>query len=448
MPQPQPHQHHFFDLNVPLPVARRKYHAHLCQSRLHQLGYHGIAFCHTAFGRLKPERDDADEVLPWNDLLVSSSSNDETLKSKISMFGRTSLGMKIYRRLNIVIEEVSDVSQLLLPSTADAKQSLRDLLQKYDLISLQPMNENVLQSVSEMLSQSDASNSTDSLTSYVQIIVLEYATGSKGGYALPYKLRKDYVVKVLEAGVTFELNYSTAMLDAKRRQGFLSTLVEFQSTFNAIQKKHMLLNKFIHSHQYHQAKCKSESFPLLLSSGIRQNFSAGTDEGIMALRSPHDVAFIVNHLTGSSLGPASGENGSCETNVKRKGKKRIISSAERVLAKAREHSMGLVSCKTMRALVVKTGRDDHSDDSEEEEGNGCDSLKEWLSKPLRKRQKLDAPIGKIDEQKEDKVETNKATLLSRKERDLVAVTKESDKKKPHSPIANDDDDLEDGYIAL
>ena len=69
MPQPQPHQHHLFDLNVPLPMARRKYHAHLCQSRLHQLGYHGIAFCHTAFGRLKPERDDADKVLPWNDWL-------------------------------------------------------------------------------------------------------------------------------------------------------------------------------------------------------------------------------------------------------------------------------------------------------------------------------------------------------------------------------------------
>ena len=447
MPQPQPHQHHLFDLNVPLPVARRKYHAHLCQSRLHQLGYHGIAFCHTAFGRLKPERDDADKVLPWNDLLVSYSS-DETLESKTSTFGRTSLGMKIYRRLNIVIEEVSDVSQLLLPSTADAKQSLRDLLQKYDLISLQPMNENVLQSVSEMLSQSDASNSTDSLTSYVQIIVLEYATGSKGGYALPYKLRKDYVVKVLEAGVTFELNYSTAMLDAKRRQGFLRTLVEFNSAFNAIQKKHMLLNKFIHSHQYQQAKCKSESFPLLLSSGMRQNFSTGTDEGIMALRSPHDVSFIVNHLTGSSLGLASGEIGSYESNVKRNGKKRIISSAERVLAKAREHSMGFVSCKTMRALVVKTGRDAQSDESEEEESNGCDSLKEWLSKPLRKRQKLDAPIGKIDEQKEDKVKTNKPSLLSRKERDPVPMTKESDTKKPHSPTTNDGDDLEDGYIAL
>src|SRR6056300_511468 len=117
MPQPQPHQHHLFVLNVPLPVARRQYHAHLCQSRLRQLGYHGIAFCHTAFGRLKPERDDADKVLPWNDLLVSSSSNDETMESKTSTFGRTSLGMKIYRRLNIVIEEVSDVSQLLLPST-------------------------------------------------------------------------------------------------------------------------------------------------------------------------------------------------------------------------------------------------------------------------------------------------------------------------------------------
>ena len=44
-------------------------------------------------------------------------------------------------------------------------------------------------------------------THFIDIILLEYATGSRGGYGLPYKLRKEYMVKALESGVTFELWY-------------------------------------------------------------------------------------------------------------------------------------------------------------------------------------------------------------------------------------------------
>ncbi len=443
----QPQQ--YFDLNIPLPTSGRKHQAQICQARLHQLGYHGIAFCHTAFGRLKPERDDADKTIPWGQILPSDAEVDNESK-----FGRTnSLGMKVYRRLNIVIEEVSDVSQLLLPSTADAQQASRELFQKYDIVSLQPMNEPVLQSVCELLSQSNEANSNSNLTTHVQIINLEYATGSRGGHGIPYKLRKDYVIKVLEAGVTFELNYSTAMLDSKRRQGFLRTLVDFQSAFNSIQKKHMLLNKHIHSHQYNQTKCKSEQLPLLVSSGSRQNFTKGTDEGIMALRSPHDVAFIVNNLIGNGVG--AGDNNTSSLNnshgSKRKMVVRSVSAAEKVLVKARELKLGMITCSdqgttsvtkssnSMRALVV----DERDGDSEDEE-DLCDSLTDWLSKSIDKRQKVE------DNKPDRKTKVDIRLLIASRKGAMNTSSKVKDKTREEPPTEAKDegDDLEDGYIAL
>ena len=438
----QPQQ--FFDLNVPLPPSGRMLQAQICQARLHQLGYHGIAFCHTSFGRLKPERDDADKTLPWDQLL----SSDVEIESESSFGRENSLGMKVYRRLNIVIEEVSDVSQLLLPSTADAQQASRELFQKYDIVSLQPMNEPVLQSMCELLSQSNEANSSNNLTNHVRIINLEYATGSRGGHGLPYKLRKDYVIKVLEAGVTFELNYSTAMSDSKRRHGFLRTLVDFQSAFNSIQKKHMLLNKHIHSHQYNQTKCKSEQFPLLLSSGSRQNFTKGTDEGIMALRSPQDVAFIVNHLMG-----AGDNNTGCSKTTKTG---RIVSAAEKVLTKAREQKLGMISysdrgatchiksSSTTRALVVDSKRNDR-DGSSEDEDAPCDSLKDWLSKSIVKKQKVEGDKTGKETKKLD----IRMLLASRKdEKKVTSKVKDNKPKEPPKETTDEGDDLEDGYIAL
>ena len=52
---------------------------------------------------------------------------------------------------------------------------------------------------------SSATSSSINNTNYIDIIVLEYATGTRGGYGLPYKLRKEYLENALRAGVTFEL---------------------------------------------------------------------------------------------------------------------------------------------------------------------------------------------------------------------------------------------------
>jgi hypothetical protein len=207
-----------YDINVPLFSAtalpsNRRHQARLYQTRLHQLGYHGLAFCHTAYGRLNLEKDDADVTLPWGDIAVPSpSSSLPTATKHDHSFGRkNAVGMTIYRRLNIVVEEVSDVSRILLPpNEASPSTAVADLLQKYDIVSLQPMNEPALQNACELLSSSSSSGMTPSTTPsnnthHIDLLVLEYATGARGGYGLPYKLRKDYVVKALQAGLTFEL---------------------------------------------------------------------------------------------------------------------------------------------------------------------------------------------------------------------------------------------------
>eukprot|EP00579_Thalassiosira_antarctica_P000558 CAMPEP_0201873700 /NCGR_PEP_ID=MMETSP0902-20130614/6121_1 /ASSEMBLY_ACC=CAM_ASM_000551 /TAXON_ID=420261 /ORGANISM="Thalassiosira antarctica, Strain CCMP982" /LENGTH=503 /DNA_ID=CAMNT_0048400363 /DNA_START=15 /DNA_END=1526 /DNA_ORIENTATION=- len=494
-----------YDINVPLSSlsssSKRKHQAHLYQTRLHQLGYHGIAFCHTAHGRLNLDRDDADVALPWKDILPSAMKNDTNNSTEENSFGRTNncSRMKIYRRLNIVVEEVSDLSRILLPTNSTiadgTSSSVRELLQKYDIISLQPMNEPALQNICELISSSSSSSSSGGVTNstassnntnYIDILVLEYATGSRGGYGLPYKLRKEYVVKALQAGVTFELCYGTAILDPKRRQGFSRTLIDFQSNYNSIQKKHSLQNK-----RYPQNKCKSDKFPLLLSSGPRQNFTQGTDEGALALRSPDDVKCLVCHLGGDDGWLEKGgydaqvdNDGSGGDGNHRKRKNRhttqvVVSAAEKVLARASDRALGVVithqhSSQSKRKRTGWDGRShvigtkgtrndamerNHIDsgDDEEEDGDGSacrkgavSSLVHWLSKPLLKKTH-EEELSKMRENESSvaPIETNKGGIQAGAEGSkLLDGTISSALEKKSEDFQVDEEDLEDGFIAL
>ena len=446
-----------FDLSVPLTQTSaasssstswtRKQLAQLYQSRLHQLGYCEVAFCHTAYGRVDAKKDDADTVLPWKDLVSDVSS-----EGQISSFGRrNSLGMNIYRRINIVFEEVTDVSRLLLPTQSTSGDltalSIDNLLQKYDIISLQPMNEPTFQNICELLPSNDNSSSTQPKRS-VDIIVLEYATGSRGGYGLPYRLRKDSLVKAMEAGATFELCYGTAMIDPKRRQGFLKTLSEFHSTFNTIQKKHMLLNKHI-TERIDGKTCKSDQFPLLISSGSRQNYSAGTDEGMMTFRSPKDVQFLVGNFIGGNAWKDKSEYTE-ETKDERK-RAVVLSAAEKVLARASDRNLGVVTLQSkdgnkkkrrIRAHVreIQTSKNDCKSDDETDKEGSAKSIIDWLS----------APIDSIEDGNGEDVKTKTDSELA----DAPGELSEADNISLSEDIAqnvcveDDDDDLEDGYLAL
>ncbi|KAL3798065.1 hypothetical protein HJC23_012356 [Cyclotella cryptica] len=489
-----PQRKKFYDLNVPLtlsstasPSSRswtRKQLAHIYQTRLHQLGYSSIAFCHTAYGRVDAKKDDADAVLPWRDVISDSLIESETASTKSPgkrrkddqscLFGReNALGMSIYRRINIVLEEVSDVSRLLLPSqsassVSQSTLSLDEMLQKYDIVSLQPMNEPTLQNICELITSFGndkcSSNTATIPSKNVDVIVLEYATGSRGGYGLPYKMRKDYLVKTMEAGVTFELCYASAVIDPKRRQGFLRTLVDFQSCYNSVQKKHMLLNKNIFGLRIDGDKCKSELFPLLISSGSRQNYSLGTDEGILALHTPKDVHFLAGHTTGGKAWLEKNELFE-ETRDKQKGMV-VLSAAEKILRRARDRSLGVLTSQSItgnqkkrrngahsnsniRAYVraisttkirAKLNRNDEdesdSDDSSVE--NTSRNILEWLSEPINTDIEGDpngTEINHHDTAKGEEVSATKENAL----RDEVI---EGGFKE------DDDEDLEDGFLAL
>lgn len=61
-----------------------------------------------------------------------------------------------------------------------------------------------LYSASSAAASSETTTSTNN-THFIDIIVLEYATGTRGGHGLPYRLRREYLENALRAGVTFEL---------------------------------------------------------------------------------------------------------------------------------------------------------------------------------------------------------------------------------------------------
>ncbi|KAL9181943.1 hypothetical protein ACHAXT_012286 [Thalassiosira profunda] len=459
--------HH--DINVPLAAAssssKRKRQAHSYQMRLHQLGYRGVAFCHTAYGRLKEDKDDADVALPWLDIDGGGGKNDA--------FGRTnSLGMRVYRRLNIVVEEVSDVSRILLP--ADARDdAAAKLLRKYDIVSLQPMNEPALQNICQLLSSSDAAtaSSPKSSVNFVDIIVLEYATGSRGGHGLPFKVRKEYLVKALQAGVTFEVCYGAAVLDAKRRQGFLRTLVDFRFNYTSIQKKHALLNKQC---KRRNGQRRSEKFPLLVSSGARQNYTLGSgDMGALAFRTPRDVKCLIGHLVGGEGWFDKGGEGQmhCDDgdgagkNRHKRKVRTLMSAAEKVLARASERALGVSVAAPPSSMQQQShkrqkrawesrsslvdGFGDDSDGEEQENGPPTEkvsaSLVQWLSESLPTETKDETETSdEIARGRVSNDEINHSAEKSEPRAESVPAIQHTGK----SEDSEKGEDLEDGFIAL
>jgi len=104
----------------------------------------------------------------------------------------------------------------------------------------------------------------------------------------------------------------------------------------------MLLNN--NNHQ----KKKCIKYPLLLSSGSRQNYTLGTsDEGVLAFRKMEDVNCLVSTLMG---GDSNGwfdmgidDDMSGDRNQKNKKKQVIISAADRILTRASDRALGVVS---------------------------------------------------------------------------------------------------------
>lgn len=578
-----------YDMNIPLTTSatsdsssssssskrhKRRQLAHSCQLRLRELGYRGLAFTHTAYtGRLHGTRDDADIALPWDDLLFPPpphrSSKDTTTTAARTAFGRMDerTGMRIYRRLNIIIEESGDISRLLLHDssssssatnaagttaniTTTATTSVQQILQKYDIVSIQPMNELVMQSICDLLGNSYttrhdqfrqlhdqkermnefSNNDNNNNIHYIDIIVLEYATGSKGGYGLPYKLRKEYMQRILPLqsndnnnhNIIFEINYATAMMDSKRRQGFIRTLLDLHIGYDSIQKKS-------HHHARHQlsfsnnsnndktkhdnkrggnrsktrgagihittttttTKTKRKCFPCIISSGSRQDYTNGSDEGLLTFRTPNDINHYIQNLVGNS-------NNNSGTKVGGEGGVIGSASVERMLTHAYNRAMGVAvittsstnnkrlrgettrsyvvvdRCDTVTTASAAVANNDIDDEDDEEGGNNgtnVSSLIDWLSSsmppPCKRTRKdtMDVITTSTTPQSNRSMSNNddgiiipyhaiKQTSLSddaiQHQLTISEPGNEQEESVVESSIGHvkDDDDIEDGYIAM
>ena len=272
------------------------------------------------------------------------------------------------------------------------------------------------------------------------------------------------------------------MLDLKRRQGFLRSLIDFQSTYNGIQKKHMIMNnqQLIEraKKRGRMNKCLSKyNIPLLLSSGPRQNYTLGTgDEGTLALRSPQDVKCLILHLAGVGEVEVEVDSYADDSNVGTDITERedgAISAAERILARAHSRVLGKVTIGGSSVVAsvhshsfardslllqhqqqkdhVKSSLDTLSDneddeDDEEEENRGFSSVIDWLSAPLRrKRQSTEAM--KDDDGEEKPAPTPPVNDVDHASSKASAVHTLSS-SQPERNSLDGEHDLEDGFIAM
>lgn len=275
-------------------------------------------------------------------------------------------------------------------------------------------------------------------------------------------------------------SYGTAVLDPKRRQGFLRSLVDFQSSYNGIQKKHMLRNN---SSSQGSKRKRSEKFPLLISSGPRQNYTRGSgDEGALALRAPHDVRCLVSHLVGDNEWSQKGEDGAFQNEEvdhggsgipKKKSRQTgaLMSAAEKVLARANDRALGASFTtqqhapsphdkKRKRGWVSRSHvlkQNDETGDTNESDGEDSDdlssrrgafSLADWLLEPLRK----ESMDNEESAQLEHETTTQEAKFAQSSDNDGCNIPLADTASKGCDANSKDsdesEDDVEDGFIAL
>jgi hypothetical protein len=187
--------------------------------RLRHLGYDTIAFSHTVYGQLRPDKDVA------------------TLA--ISLPISTNGWSNVLRRVNVVVEDLADVglytganneSQAInttnTESTGSATRSSRNLLLNgYDIVALSPRNEATFSAA--------CASAHD-----VDIIMLDY-NASRG--RLPYRLRPSDIRAATNLGISFELCYGSAIADPAKRKFFVQAAGEFISASATIRPKPTLI---------------------------------------------------------------------------------------------------------------------------------------------------------------------------------------------------------------
>ena len=199
---------------------------------LSSTGFSQIALVHTIYGRPKVNEDRAEIALPsslWT--TITSSAN---------------CGVKILRRIHIVLENLSDSGIYVLNGPHDS------LLKEYDLISISPRNDSTFQA-------------TCASASIADIITLDYTTR---GIRLPYRIRPADVKAAVSRCAAFEIPLAPGLLHLKQRRALLQTCRELQKS------------------------CLGMTPDILFSSGDR-TFEE-SDVGTMAFRMPGDISNLAH----------------------------------------------------------------------------------------------------------------------------------------------------------
>ncbi len=276
------------------------------------------------------------------------------------------------------------------------------------------------------------------------------------------------------------LSYGTAMLDMKRRQGFLRALIDFQSAYNGIQKKHMIMNnrQLLERAKKRGRMKKSLSkykIPLLLSSGSRQNYTLGTaDEGTLALRGPHDVNCLILHLVGMGeveviadfdAGDSDGGADISRRNKRKECEERgggEISATERILARAHGRAMGKVMIDESGVVASVHSQSfaqdsklfqhqqnhvdnlydnvDDEEDEDEEDNHGFSSVIDWLSAPLMRKRNATAGVKDENQPAHSLPVNDEDATLSRASAVNSPPPENNSLERYH--------DLEDGFMAI
>ena len=203
-------------------------------ARLVSAGYQTVALTHTVYGAPRPETDSVEQVLPS------------------SLWKKKHSSLRVLRRLHAVIENAADL-------TAFSSQK-QQLLHQYDLVSVSPRNDTVLQQLCTATRKN-----TDSY------YLLDIITFDAFQHRTAVSIRGADINAALSRGVALELPYASAVLNPQHRRGWIQTAREmWQVTTTA------------------SSSSGNAASSLLLSSGSRI-CSSEDDVGALALRLPEDI---------------------------------------------------------------------------------------------------------------------------------------------------------------
>lgn len=263
------------DLNVPLPsITNKNKVINMMKELIDRLtlsGYSTAAFSHTIYGQPDLKKDKVDNCLD-NMIQNFTTTNVDNPKMKNKEEEKkqpesSSHSIKLLKRLNVIIEELSDVAlysgeeqeeQNNPNKKPEPEMNMNTFLNSYDIIAISPRNDAVFGAV---CSNAHACN----------VIILDYTTGGR----LPFKLRPFDIAAATKRGAVFEICYASAIINPDKRKYFIQTGREFflSSTLQNIKAS------------------------LIVSSGKRID-SDGVDIGPLALRSPQDISNVIEVLFG------------------------------------------------------------------------------------------------------------------------------------------------------